>query len=209
MIVTLKGRLVEIGQQVCVLEVAGIGYELGISNTSLAELPQIGETVSLYVRMRVNETAISLFGFFTKEERSLFDKLTAISGIGPKVALSILSSYTPHNLAALTFADDVAALIAIPGIGKKTGSRLLVELKNIFSHDSNLASLSGQNFLISSGASMSWENDCVTALVSMGFSSDEANRALLFAKETGTETLESALGKCLKYLGGGAHVGSR
>lgn len=209
MIVLLTGILREVGEQTCVVDVGGVGYELGISATSLTELGECGKTVTLYVRMRVSESYVALFGFCTKEERTLFDKLTVISGIGPKVALSMLSAYTPETLCAITLSEDINSLTAIPGIGKKTASRLLVELKNIFAEGSELSYLSKSHAMPSPDASSSWEVECVAALTSMGFSVDEAQHALARAKEAGADSLEVALGKCLKFLGGGAHVGSR
>lgn len=202
MLALLRGVLDEVSEASCVLVVGGVGYELGCSATTLATLPKIGTPeVLLYVRMRVSDAGVSLFGFATKQERVVFDKLTQISGVGPKVALAILSTFAPEALATIALGQDVTSLTSVPGVGKKTAARLLVELETIFEHDELLQSMGVLAEASNVRAQESWSAEAFAALVSMGFSSQEAHTALEQAAQEGADSVESALAKSLKHLG--------
>ena len=132
MIVQLTGTLVEVLPSRVVLDVGGVGYELGVSSTTAASLPHAGEAgVTVLTRMIVREDAMELYGFATREERALFDQLRAISGVGPKLALAVLSTFTASQLATVVAAEDAARMAQVPGVGKKKASRLLVELRRV------------------------------------------------------------------------------
>ena len=204
MIVQLTGTLIEAAPTYCILDVQGVGYELGISSTCAAGLPEIGSSkVTLLCRMIVREDDMSLYGFTDAAERSLFDKLRAISGVGPKLALSVLSTYTPSALATVVTTEDISALTKISGVGKKTAQRLLIELKSVFEKDPSLKYLSSDlDVSFKAPAAISVQEDVVEALLSMGFTSEEASVSLEGASEEDGATTQKLLNYALKRLGG-------
>jgi Holliday junction DNA helicase RuvA len=127
----LKGELAYREGNFCVIDCGGVGYKLTVSMiTADAMLTKLGKQVQLYTHLAVREDGIELFGFGSCEERECFNKLISVSGIGPKVALSILSTHTPDKLAFAIASEDVALIAKTPGIGKKTASRIILELKD-------------------------------------------------------------------------------
>jgi len=116
------------GDHVVVL-CAGVGYRLGVSAETLSHVPRIGEPVTLFTHLIVREDAMTLMGFATEEERDLFLLLIGVQGVGPKMALAVLSGGPPRELLAAVAASDTARLVAVPGIGKRTAERIIVELK--------------------------------------------------------------------------------
>ncbi len=193
MIAFLDGQLAGKTLSSALISVGGVGFEVGMSQRSLAELPQMGERVTLYTYLSVREDDLSLFGFGSLEERELFEKLISVSGVGPKVALAALSSYEPGKLVELIASQDVAAVQKIPGIGKKTASRIILELKGSLEMDGE--SLFGQQKAQASAALAAAQE----ALLSMGFTSAEASVALKDAPEDATEG--ALLQYALKRLG--------
>ncbi len=175
------------------LNVGGVGFEVGMSQAGLSKLPQVGEQVLVHTYLQVRDDGMSLFGFLSLEEKALFEKLITVSGVGPKVALAALSSYTPSELATLIAAQDIAAVQRIPGVGKKTASRIVLELKG--SLDQGIGSLFAEDEQVVSKA----VEGAREALLSMGFTSAEADLALKGAPEDGTES--SLLQYALKKLG--------
>ena len=209
MIVQLTGTLLEVLPTHVVIDVGGVGYELGVSSSTAAALPQVGEAgVTILTRLVVREDAMDLYGFASREERALFDRLVAISGVGPKLALSVLSTFTPAQLATVVATQDVNRISQVPGVGKRKGQRLLVELEGVFSKDAQLRSLVGleqpalSNTVSAPVASVAAE--ATDALLSMGFTPQEAELALQGHEEAGATTIEQALGYALRRLGGGA-----
>ena len=175
------------------LNVGGVGFEVGMSQAGLSKLPQVGEQVLVHTYLQVRDDGMSLFGFLSLEEKALFEKLITVSGVGPKVALAALSSYTPSELAALIAAQDIAAVQRIPGVGKKTASRIVLELKG--SLDQGIGSLFAEDEQVVSKA----VEGAREALLSMGFTSAEVDLALKGAPEDGTES--TLLQYALKKLG--------
>ena len=175
------------------LNVGGVGFEVGMSQAGLSKLPQVGEQVLVHTYLQVRDDGMSLFGFLSLEEKALFEKLITVSGVGPKVALAALSSYTPSELATLIAAQDIAAVQRIPGVGKKTASRIVLELKG--SLDQGIGGLFADDEQIVSKA----VEGAREALLSMGFTSAEADLALKGAPEDGTES--TLLQYALKTLG--------
>src|SRR3712207_1231669 len=129
MIHRLRGTLVEKDPEGIVLEVGGVGYRTSASLTTLRALPSLGEECVIHTRMVVREDAMLLFGFATKEERSAFDALTAVSKVGPKLALAVLSSMSPPEIAEAVARGDVLKFASVPGLGRKSAERLVLELK--------------------------------------------------------------------------------
>ena len=175
------------------LNVGGVGFEVGMSQAGLSKLPQVGEQVLVHTYLQVRDDGMSLFGFLSLEEKALFEKLITVSGVGPKVALAALSSYTPSELATLIAAQDIAAVQRIPGVGKKTASRIVLELKG--SLDQGIGSLFAEDEQVVSKV----VEGAREALLSMGFTSAEADLALKGAPEDGTES--TLLQYALKKLG--------
>ncbi len=175
------------------ISVGGVGFEVGMSQASLSKLPEKGQNVLVHTYLQVRDDGMMLFGFLNLEEKALFEKLITVSGVGPKVALAALSSYSPAQLADLIAAQDVAAVQRIPGIGKKTASRIILELKG--SLDQGIDSLFAQDQVAVSQALAG----ATEALLSMGFTSAEAELALKGAPEGATEG--ALLQYALKKLG--------
>ena len=175
------------------LNVGGVGFEVGMSQAGLSKLPQVGEQVLVHTYLQVRDDGMLLFGFLSLEEKALFEKLITVSGVGPKVALAALSSYTPSELATLIAAQDIAAVQRIPGVGKKTASRIVLELKG--SLDQGIGGLFADDEQVVSKA----VEGAREALLSMGFTSAEADLALKGAPEDGTES--TLLQYALKKLG--------
>ena len=214
MIVQLTGTLVESLPTHIVLDVHGVGYELGVSSTTAAALPPVGESgVTVLTRLIVREDAQELYGFATREERALFDQLRAISGVGPKLALAVLSTFSPSQLAAVVAGQDAARMAQVPGVGTKKASRLLVELSDVVSKNAELRGLVGLTDTApgalklapagSAPAAPTAEAEAAEALLSMGFSPQEAQLALEGREEAGALTVEDALRYALRRLGGG------
>ena len=129
MIAFLCGVLAGKTADTAYIDCNGVGFAVGMSANSLSDLPAQGSSVRVFTYMQVREDDISLFGFTSEDERNAFEKLISVSGIGPKVALAALSSYRPGDLADALASEDVTKLSRIPGIGKKTAQRMILELK--------------------------------------------------------------------------------
>lgn len=210
MIVQLTGTLIELTASHAVLDVGGVGYELGISAVTAGSLPEVGTPgVTLLARLQVREDAMTLFGFSTREERSLFDRLCAISGVGPKLALSVLSTFTPSQLAGVVVANDAGMMATAPGVGKKLAGRLLLELEGVFAKDPTLVGLTTAASVPSKSGIVApapvgvsgVEADVTAALLAMGFTGEEATLALDGYEQAGATTTKTALEYALKRLG--------
>ena len=193
MIAFLEGTIAGRTPASAFLNVGGVGFEVGMSQASLSKLPEAGQRALVYTHLQVRDDGMSLFGFLSLEEKALFEKLITVSGVGPKVALAALSSYTPDQLADLIAAQDVAAVQRIPGVGKKTASRIILELKG--SLDQGIESLFAQDEQIANQAL----DGASEALLSMGFTSAEIELALKGAPDGASEA--SLLQYALKKLG--------
>lgn len=184
----LAGRL----EGYAVIQCGGLGFRVGMSSTSLSELPSIGQPVQVHTYMQVREDGISLFGFSTLEEKALFEKLISVSGVGPKVALAALSSFKSQDLSNAIMAGDAAKLSRIPGVGKKTAQRMILELQG--SLEVAYAPVAGGLF-DNSGI----EKIVIEDLLSMGFTSAEAELACKDLPKGADES--RALQYALKRLG--------
>ncbi|KPX83738.1 Holliday junction branch migration protein RuvA [Pseudomonas meliae] len=202
MIGRLRGSLAEKQPPHLVLDVNGVGYELEVPMTTLYRLPHVGETVTLHTHLVVREDAHLLYGFYEKRERELFRELIRLNGVGPKLALALMSGLEVDELVRCVQAQDTSALTRIPGVGKKTAERLLVELKDRFKA---WESLPGTFTLVSNGPNQaepvaSAESDAVSALISLGYKPQEASKAVSAIKE---KDLSSAylIRRALKGMG--------
>ena len=132
----LQGELAHREANVCVIDCSGVGYKLTVSYiTSETIVSKLGKTVKLYTHLSVREDGVELFGFGSYEEKECFNRLTSVSGIGPKAAMSILSTMTPEKLAVAICTDDTKAIAKAPGIGAKSAARIVLELKDKMSKD--------------------------------------------------------------------------
>lgn len=193
MIAFLNGMVAAKTPSAAYINVGGVGFQVGMSQASLSQLPEKGADVLVYTYLQVRDDGMSLYGFLTLEEKALFEKLITVSGVGPKVALAALSSYTPAQLADLIAAQDVAAVQRIPGIGKKTASRIILELKG--SLDQGIGGLFAQDGQTANQAL----DGASEALLSMGFTSVEIELALKGAPDGASEA--ALLQYALKKLG--------
>ncbi len=197
MIAFLKGTLAAKTTDTAYIEVAGVGYAVGMAAGSIAKLPAVGEAVQVYTHLHVREDALALFGFLSQEEKDVFLRLTGVSGVGPKVALSALSVFSPAQLAAAISSQDVALVSQIPGVGKKTASRIILELKGTLEADLFSADASG-TAVPTAGTSAAFQG-AHDALLAMGFTTAEADLALKDAPLEGSEG--ALLQYALKRLG--------
>ena len=206
MIDRLTGTLVEATPSHVVLDVSGVGYDLRCSSMTAASLPGVGEGgVTLLARLVVRDSAISLFGFSSREERALFDRLVTVSGVGPSLALSVLSTFTPTAFASVVSTSDATRMATVPGVGKKLANRLIVELQGALSADADLLGLaSAAPAPAGAPAGAGVESDVTSALLSMGFSPQEAELALEGHEDAGATTPEAIVAYALRRLGGGA-----
>jgi len=129
MIGRIRGEFVAAGADAVTVDVGGVGYEIAVTGRTFAELPGIGSEIVLHTHLHVREDQLALFGFTTADDRDLFRLLMGVSGIGPKVGLAILATMTANDLRRVVATDDAAALTAVPGIGKRSAQKLLLELR--------------------------------------------------------------------------------
>jgi len=125
----IKGRLEEIYSKKVVIDAGGIGYEITVPTSLISKLPEKGSVVKLYTYFYVREDAQELYGFYEREDKSIFEKLITVSGIGPKVAMALLSNLSASQLALAIVTGDLKTLCSAPGVGKKTAQRMVLELK--------------------------------------------------------------------------------
>ncbi|MBY4798251.1 Holliday junction branch migration protein RuvA [Collinsella sp. AGMB00827] len=203
MISLLSGTLVEALPTSCVIDVAGVGYELGISTFTAASLPAVREGCRLYCRLVVREDALQLYGFHSTHERSQFDRLITVSGVGPRLALAVLSTLSTSQLYAAILAEDAKSLTRVPGIGKKTAQRLILELKSVLAKDGPPAGDMVEADLVRAfdvPRGSSGIEEAEAALLSMGFTPKEAELALKDSKAS-SDRVEDVLASALRRLG--------
>lgn len=193
MIAFLRGKLASKAYDYVVLDVSGVGFKIMLSGQSVSRLPEIGTEIQLLTKMIVKEDDVALYGFQNATEQNVFERLISVSGIGPKAALSILSSYSAEEVIEIIASQDSVRMQKAPGIGKKTASRIILELKDVFAQVGG--DLSSQTPSVSTSALQGARE----ALLSMGFTSTEIDLALKDAPSEETET--GLLQYALKRLG--------
>lgn len=173
LIAQLSGKIIEKDDRSVVLDVGGVGYRLFMSTNSLSQVPSQDSSTTVYTYLYVREDAMQLFGFTSLEEKELFENLVSVSGIGPKVALAVLSTFSPVSLKKAIITEDLDLITAVPGIGKKSAGRLVVELKDkLVLPELELVSSSGGKGKDSAYSQVR------AALVGLGYTTAEATRAL-------------------------------
>jgi Holliday junction DNA helicase RuvA len=177
-IASLRGRLLHRGAGEVVVEVGGIGYTVVVAPTAALSLGDVGDDVFVWIHHHLREDAETLYGFATRDEKATFEALLGAHGVGPSMALSILSVHNPPALVRILADDDVAALCLVPGVGKKTAARLLVELKSRLDvPDLAEAPVGGNGSLAVAGDGSSAPTDVREALVGLGYSAEEIRQA--------------------------------
>lgn len=179
MIDFIKGYIVEIGSGHIVIENKGMGYRAAASTFTISDLNQVGDEVLLYTHMIVREDDISLCGFSTHQERTLFRLLTSVSGVGTKVAVGILSTIHLHDLASVIVTGDVTRLTKAPGVGKKTAQRIILELKDKIDKQIKSEGLAfSVEAPISAGQVGSGAREALEAMLALGYTQQEAEKVL-------------------------------
>jgi Holliday junction DNA helicase RuvA len=179
MIAHLRGRLLAKHPNQAILETAGVGYDVTISVPTFSDLPDLGSEVALHIHTHVREDAIALYGFLRPSEKLLFEKLITVSGIGPKLAVTILSGMAADEMVGAIRGNDVAKLTRIPGIGKKTAERMVLELRD------KLPEASGSSAPLAPALNAT-EEDVISALVNLGYQRPAAEKAVAAATREGT-----------------------
>ena len=178
MIKYLNGILAEVDIDNIVVEVNGIGYGVNVPTTVINYVRDIGSKIKIYTYMNVKEDEMSLYGFLTKDELDVFKRIISVSGIGPKGGLSILSTLSADDLRFAVLSDDAKAISKSPGIGVKTASKLILELKDKFNLQDAFNKKSMSEASLKTNMNNSEVNDAVEALVALGYSSTEALKAV-------------------------------
>ncbi|HLN62984.1 MAG TPA: Holliday junction branch migration protein RuvA [Symbiobacteriaceae bacterium] len=196
MIAHVRGQLVASAPDSVVVDVGGVGYRCLVPASTRSRLPATGHEVLLHTSMQVREDSMTLYGFLTQEEYSLFELLLTVDGIGPKVALGVLSSTTPDSFRRAVAFEDITALCRVPGIGKKTAQRMVLELKEKVGNVGPVQPLGGTGALPAEAVPAAPDAflDAIDALMALGYARAEAAQAIDKArKEAGdapkTETL--------------------
>ena len=184
MIAHLRGRLLVKHPNQAIVEAGGVGYDVVISVPTFSELPSAGNEVALHIHTHVREDALALYGFLRSAEKTLFEKLITVSGIGPKLAITILSGMPADEMIGAIRGNDVAKLTRIPGIGKKTAERMILELRDKL-----------QSFVEvpTTPPASAVEEDVLSALVNLGYQRPAAERALAAASKNGKDSSFDAL----------------
>lgn len=196
MIHYIKGELAHISENEIVIENNGIGYVIEVPLSVLPALPSKNEEVKIYTELYVREDMFKLFGFLTEEDLQIFRMLITVSGIGPKGALAILSLMTPEQLRFAILANDVDQISAAKGIGKKTASKLVIELQDRLKTKAGSGNEAAA--VASGGRGVSSRSEAVEALVGLGYSVAEATAALKRVSEE--NSLEEMIKLALRYL---------
>lgn len=198
MIASVRGTLADVGPGWVVVEAGGIGYMVQVSSHTAASLTEKGREVFLRTRHIVREDAVMLFGFVDPDELKLFDLIIGVSGVGPRLALALLSGLTPQALARAIRREEVGALVAVQGIGRKTAERLIVELREKVESIAGAAAPRGAATRRRHGP----HEDAVAALVRLGYTAPQAREAVRDAgEETDEPTLEDLVRRALARLG--------
>lgn len=195
MIARLSGRIAHKGVQEVVVDVGGVGYRVTIPLSTFYKLGQEGEPVTLLTHTHVREDSLSLFGFLTRGEQVLFEKLIAVSGVGPRLAISILSGIDTAELVEALRRSDVPRLTRVPGVGRKTAERLVLELKDKLPAPSQEAA--------APPPMNAQKEDLLSALANLGYSRSEAERAVdRGLREAASLPFEDLLRRTLQVLSG-------
>ncbi len=197
MIAYLEGKLFQVERDSLILLTHGVGYQVYVSRPTLESLPPIGTEISLFIHTLIREDAQLLFGFSNSQEKTLFLYLIQVNSVGPKLALALLSGLTVPELASAIHREDILALTAIPGIGKRTAERLIVDLKDKLL---GLIITEAESPPLHNAIHATKTEEAISALVNLGYSRQEAQRALQTLPSEENWTLELLVKAGLKAL---------
>ena len=192
MIAHLRGTLIEKHPNQAIVEAGGVGYDVIITVPTFSGLAEAGSEVALYIHTHVREDALALYGFLSTAEKHLFEKLNTVSGIGPKLAITILSGMAADAMIAAIRGNDLVALTRIPGIGKKTAERMVLELRD------KLKPVAGDAIALPPTTTVV-EEDALSALLNLGYQRPAAERALA-SVQAGRESFEKLFREALAAL---------
>lgn len=196
---SISGKVIYCGEGRLVVECGGVGYDLAVSTSTLVKLGNIGQQVMVYTYLQVQEDALRLFGFYSREEKAMFENLLTVSGVGPKLAIQILSGQELGQLVASIVNADVKAIASSKGVGKKTAERIVLELQGKLNADGALESILGANATPVATSGDEITRDAVEALMSFGISRSQAEQAV--AKVRGNaDDLESVIALAFRSL---------
>ena len=191
MIAHLRGKLISKHPNQAIVEAAGVGYEVNISIPTFSALPSLDAEVALFIHTHVREDALSLFGFLRGDEKQLFEKLISVSGIGPRLAITILSGMPADAMIAAIKGNNIASLTRIPGIGRKTAERMVLELRD---------KLEGFGVPAAAAAVSPVEEDVISALINLGYQRPLAEKALGRLGSSPGESFDGLFRKALAVL---------
>lgn len=200
MIGKIRGIILEKQPPQLVVDVQGIGYEIDAPMSTFYQLPDVGQEVNLFTHLVVREDAHHLFGFYTRDERLLFRTLLKVNGVGPRLALTILSSTSTEDFVRSVLNNDTVSLVRVPGIGKKTAERLVIEMRDKLSDWYQAPTFEG--------ATLAHPNqqirhqilqDAISALISLGYKQQEANRTVTKIDD-GAATSEELIRRALREM---------
>ena len=201
MIARLDGILLQKSVAQCVVDIHGIGYRVVVPLSTFYELPDAGCRVVLQIHTHVREDAVSLYGFHTDEEREVFKLMISVGGIGPKLAVNILSGISAGEWIRAIVSEDLKRLTGIPGVGRKTAERMILELKDKAGHLSREVAPAGDAVIRTSEEA---KEDALSALVNLGYKGSSVRDAVELAMKDASEplSLDDILKKALRFLAG-------
>lgn len=201
MIAHLSGTLIQKQPNSVIIDVGGVGYELTVPLSTFYELPETGNVVQLRAYTYVREDALQLYGFKSEGEKRLFLLLTSVSGIGPRLAITLLSGLSAEDIVQSIRQNNLARLVSVPGVGKKTAERLVVELKDKVTSATVSEAVAATTHVSGEVKPSDLRDDVVSALVNLGYQRPQAERAVGDAlKEEASATFEVALKRALRTL---------
>ncbi len=200
MISYIKGKLTEVEDGIIVVENNGIGFNIHVPATVISSFSSIGDEVKVYTYLQIREDAHSLFGFLSRDDLNIFKMLINVNGIGPKGALAILSTISPDDLRLAILSDDAKLISTAPGIGSKTAQKLILELKDKIKLEETFESYSKSVNTVKTDDVLIAKNEAVEALVSLGYGSAEAMRAVRDVENADELDSEEILKRALKKL---------
>ncbi len=201
MIARLSGILVEKSVTQCIVDVHGAGYRVVVPLTTFYELPEIGQPVVIHVHTHVREDAIHLYGFHAREEQAVFQLMISVSGIGPKLAINILSGITAGELIRAVMEDDLKRLTGIPGVGKKTAERMILELKDkVAKFDGDTVAVGA----VTAEKGVQVKEDALSALVNLGYKGSAVKEVVdrIMREAPDAPSLDQLLKRVLRTLAG-------
>lgn len=199
MISYLRGTVAAFEEDKVIVDVGGVGYGVYMSGQAMGKLPAVGREVKLHTYLNVKEDAMQLYGFLTRDDLSVFKLVIGVNGIGPKGGLGVLSALSPDDLRFAVLANDVKAICAAPGIGKKTAEKLILELRDKLKFEDALEHIASE-VTVGMEVNGQIQSEAVQALVALGYGSTEALKAVRKVEADETMEVEDVLKLALKHM---------